>query len=298
MSTIFDKCKAIDSIIENEGEMVCRECGLVYAENIIADEYETYDGEENQIRRVGPPERPEQLKNPGTILTIKEKGGKKIVRNYQNRSKIERNSYRIKKYLTNSEVSQNLIETTITLYNDIAPNKNMQGRNFNHIIAALYYYALRLNKMARSFKEVAKQFPSITERQIRKAFNSIKCHISGKNDEDQDKDQFTKIEQNLVQMYIGGIIEKCDAKELCFEIIKNINDNALLEGKSPLTVAGLSLLLSYKLLNDNSDDDIDFYQTFSNKASTMNSLEEIKNDLDKIIPQKYSDKIDEIKKIQ
>ena len=82
---------------------------------------------------------------------------------------------------------------------------------------------------------------------------------------------------------------------LCFEIIKNINDNALLEGKSPNTVAGLSLSLSYKLLSDNSDNDEDFYQTFSNKATIQKAFEEIKCDLDKIIPQKYSDKIDGIK---
>ena len=104
-----------------------------------------------------------------------------------------------------------------------------------------------------------------------------------------------EIEKNLIRIYIGGIIEKYDAKMLSFEIIKNINDNALLEGKSPNTVAGLSLSLSYKLLNDNSDNDEDFYQAFSNKATIIKAFEEIKCDLDKIVPQKYSNKINEIK---
>ena len=253
MITICENCQAIDSIFEYEGEIVCHKCGLVYAENIIADEYETYDGEE-QIRRVGPPETPEQAQEPGTTLIIKEKGVKKIIRTYRNRTKIERNSYRIKNYLANAGVMDNLIKDTISLYKSLAPNKNMQGRNFNHIIAALYYYALRLNKMAQSFKEIAKQFPSLTERQIKKAYNSIKCHIADHNDEDE----LIKIEKNLVQYYIGDIIDKYEAKMLSYEIIQNINDCALLEGKSPNTVAGLSLLLSYKLLNDNSDNDKEF----------------------------------------
>ena len=291
MITICENCKAIDSIIEDEGELVCCKCGFVYAENMTADEYETYAGDENQIPRVGPPETPGQAKEPGNNLIIKEKGGKKIIRTYQKLTKIDRNKYRIKKYLTSAGVKINLIETTISLYISLAPNKNMQGRNFNHIIAALYYYALRVKKMAQSFKEVAKQFPSITERQIRKAFNSIKCHISEHNDEDE----LVKIEKNLVQYYIGGIIDKYEAKKLSFEIIQNINDCALLEGKSPNTVAGLSLLLSYKLLSDNSDNDKEFYQTFSNKASIKKSFEEIKSVLDKIIPQQYWDKIKEIK---
>ena len=104
-----------------------------------------------------------------------------------------------------------------------------------------------------------------------------------------------KIEKNLIRIHIGGIIEKYDAKMLSFEIIKNINDNALLEGKSPNTVAGLSLSLSYKLFGDNSYNDEDFYQTFSNKVTIIKAFEEIKYDLDKIIPQKYSNKINEIK---
>ena len=291
MITICENCPAIDSIIEKEGELVCENCGFVYAENKKADVYETYVGKENHITRVGPPERPEQAQEPSTTLIIKEKGGKKIIKTYQNRTKIERNRYRIKKYLTSAGVMQNLIETTISLYISFAPNKNMQGRNFDHIIAALYYYALRLKNMAQSYKEVAKQFPSITERQICKAFNSIKCHISEHNDEDE----MVKIEKNLVHYFIGSDIDKYEAKMLSYEIIHNINDCALLEGKSPNTVAGLSLLLSNKLLNDNCDNDKEFYKSFSNKASIIKSFEEIKSNLNKIIPQKYCDKIEEIK---
>ena len=239
MITICKNFQAIDSIFEYEGEIVCHKCGLVYAENVIADEYETYDGEENQIRRVGPPETLEQAKEPSTTLIVKEKGVKKIIRTYRNRTKIERNSYRIQNYLANAGVMDNLIKDTISLYKSLASNKNMQGRNFNHIIAALYYYALRIKNMAQSYKEVSRQFPSLTERQIRKAFNDIKWHIASQTDEDK----MIKIEKNLIQMYIGGNIEKYDAKMLSYEIIKNINDNALLEGKSPNTVAGLSLSL-------------------------------------------------------
>jgi transcription initiation factor TFIIIB Brf1 subunit/transcription initiation factor TFIIB len=291
MSITCDRCQNIDSIIEYNGELVCCKCGLVYQERVIADEYETYEGEENQIKRIGPPEKPEQAREPGTILIIKEKGTKKIIKTYQKRSKIDRNNFRIQKYLESAGICQNLIDATQLLYEELAPNKNMQGRNFKHIIAALYYYALRIKNKAQSFKEVAKQFPSLTERQIKKAFSNIKWHIADQNDEDR----MVKIEKNLIQLHIGGILEKCVAKKLSFEIIENINDKALLEGKSPNTVAGLSLSLSYKLLNDNSGNDEDFYRTFSSKATIIKAFEEIKCDLDKIVPQKYSDKINEIK---
>ena len=176
----------------------------------------------------------------------------------------------------------------------IAPEKNMQGRNFIHIIIALYYYASRVEGQALTFREVAKMFPSVTERQIIKSFNSIKCYVV---DNDTD-DELINVEKHYIQFYIGGIQEKYEAKMLSYEIIKNINQNSLLEGKSPNTVAGISLLLSYRLLSDNSDNSEEFFRTFSNKATLSKAFEEIKFSLDKIIPQKYSEQTEMIKNLK
>ena len=85
-----------------------------------------------------------------------------------------------------------------------------------------------------------------------------------------------------------------DVKMLSIEIIQNINDNDLLEGIKPEIVAGLSLLLSFKLLNEKNNNEEEFYKVFSNKSSISKSFEKIKASLDKIIPQKYSDKIVEL----
>lgn len=54
--------------------------------------------------------------------------------------------------------------------------------------------------MAQSCKEIAKQFPSITERQIHKAFNIIKCYISYHKEEDE----LIKIEKILIQSTSGA----------------------------------------------------------------------------------------------
>ena len=96
-------------------------------------------------------------------------------------------------------------------------------------------------------------------------------------------------------MYIGDGIEKYDLRQLSDKIIENINKSAVLEGKSPNTIAGLSLILSYKLLNDNSDDFKDFFSTFSTKNTLIKSFEEIYNQLEKVIPNEYLNKIKEQK---
>ena len=283
MSTICENCNNKDSIIEDysSGELVCNKCGLVYAENMIADEYEkrTFESDDNEIKRVGPPERPDQLGQPGTTLIIRENGKKKIIKTYTKQTKIAKNHNRIYRLLSLSDVKENFIEQTKILYDKLAPKMNMQGRNLRHIIIALYYYACRKSNMAKGLKEVSKMFPSVTERQIKKAFNSIKSHIV----EYDDEDELIQIEKNFIQSYIGGNIQKYDIKMTSYKILENINKNSIFEGKNPNTIAGLSLLLSYKLFNDNSDNFEDFFSTFASRATLKKYFEEIKPYLDKIL---------------
>ena len=296
MSTICEKCNNKDSIIEDysSGELVCNKCGLVYAENMIADEYEkrTFESDDNEIKRVGPPERPDQLGQPGTTLIIRENGKKKIIKTYTKQTKIAKNHYRIYRLLSLSDVKENFIEQTKILYDKLAPKMNMQGRNLRHIIIALYYYACRKSNMAKGLKEVSKMFPSVTERQIKKAFNSIKSHIV----EYDDEDELIQREKNFIQSYIGGNIQKYDIKITSYKILENINKNSILEGKNPNTIAGLSLLLSYKLFNDNSDNFEDFFSTFPSRVTLKKYFEEIKPYLDKIIPEEHHGSIESIKK--
>ena len=210
---------------------------------------------------------------------------------YSNQTKINKNCYKIYKLLSSADVRDNLIDITKELYRKLAKNKNMQGRNINHIIIALYYYTCRKENMAKSFKDVVKMFPSITERQLKKSFNWVKREIV----DYEDENELIKIEKNYVYLYIGDGMEKSDLRQLSYKIIENINKSAVLEGKSPNTIAGLSLILSYKLLNDNSDDFKDFFSTFSTKNTLIKSFEEIYNQLEKVIPNEYLNKIKEQK---
>ena len=146
--------------------------------------------------------------------------------------------------------------------------------------------------MAKTFKDVANMFPSVTERQIKKAFNDIKSNVVDYDDDEE----LISMEKNFINLYTERDESKYEAKMLSYKIIKNINNNAVLEGKSPITVAGLSLMLSYKLLNDNSDNFKDFFSTFVTKATLKRAFEQIKNNLDMVVPNEYMNKIEDLKK--
>ena len=305
MSDICDRCQAKDSFFEEhvEGIVVCTNCGLVLEEKIIEEQYEkrTFETDNKEIQRVGPATRPEQANGDGTYLVNTKNGYTKIKIKYPQQTKeeekkekkIEKNCKRIYQLLSSAEVAPCLIDRVSDTYSELAKYNNLNVRNLNPTALALFYYVCRNQKIARSFKSIADMFPSVTERQIKKAFNDIKRDIVDYVDEGED--ELISMEQNYISFYTGNDESKSDTKMLSFKIIKNINNNAVLEGKSPTTVAGLSLLLSYKLRNENYDDFKTFFSNFASKISLKRAFGQIKNELDKVIPNDYMKKIDELK---
>lgn len=289
---ICNRCKAKNSIITDyeNGEMVCNQCGVVYEEQMIVDEYEkrTFqdESEDNQIHRVGPPLNPAYDNECGTNLMIRENGKTKIIKSYSNLTKIQKNFSRIQHILSQAQVSKIMIEETKEVYGKISKNKNMQGRKIKDIIIGIYYYLCRKNNVAKTIKEISNMF-NITERSIKKAFNSIKSDII----EPKDENELNNIEKNYIQTFLEGFTIRYNLKILTYEIIDNFNNCGILEGKSPKTIAGISLILSCKLMNDKLYDNKDFYNMFSSKNTLKKAYDEIKHHLNLIIPHKYADKM-------
>ena len=289
---ICNRCKAKNSIITDyeNGEIVCNQCGVVYEEQMIVDEYEkrTFqdESEDNQIHRVGPPLNPAYDNECGTNLMIRENGKTKIIKSYSKLTKIQKNFSRIQHILSQAQVSKIMIEETKEVYDKISKNKNMQGRKIKDIIIGIYYYLCRKNNVAKTIKEISNMF-NITERSIKKAFNSIKSDIV----EPKDENELNNIEKNYIQTFLEGFTIRYNLKILTYEIIDNFNNCGILEGKSPKTIAGISLILSCKLMNDKLYDNKDFYNMFSSKNTLKKAYNEIKDHLNLIIPHKYADNL-------
>ena len=292
MNEICERCNAINSIIidQVEGELKCQNCGKVYEERIIADEYErrTFENDEgdNQIQRVGPPQNPIFGNEFGTTLIIRENGETKKFKSFQ--KLIQKNFLKIQRLLSSVNIPQKLIEEVKMIYDKINKKLNMRGRIIIHIIIAIYYYVCKKEGSAKTFKQVVELFhsldPNLNERIIKKAFNSIKFEMVEPSDENENIDS----QQHLILTFVGGSEEKYELRKLAFKIVENFNNSNLLEGKNPKTIAGLSLLLSYKLLNDNLFDKNEFYSMFSNKTTLKKSYDIIKDSLNLIIPDEYN----------
>ena len=188
MNTICEHCQAKNSIIEEytTGEVVCTNCGTVYDDHLISDVYGKGALECNKNKTIGTPETHEQDTEPGTFLTVTKNGKTKVVGEHQKETKEQKYCKKIQHFLSNADITDNLITKTQELYIMMAPYKNMQGRNFNHIILALYYYASRVEGVALSFREIANRFSSIKEKQIRKELkrfeNTLPCLLKANSE--------------------------------------------------------------------------------------------------------------------
>jgi transcription initiation factor TFIIB len=287
---ICDRCNSINSLITDyvNGEIVCNNCGKVYEERLIVDEYEerTFQDDSNKTKRIDAPINPIYENEVGTKLIIRENGETKCVNSYSKKSSIGRIFYAIQKLLSSQNISQNLIEQTKNYYNTLSKNQKIQG-NIKNIILALYYYSSKKAGFDKTFKQIAIMF-NVHERAIKKAYTSI---VGFLNDPIEKENESNNIPTNLIREFIGEDESKYEIKMVAFKILENIYNKSFLEGKSPKTLAGLSLFLSYKLFNDNLYDKKEFHKEFCTEATLMKSYNEIKCNLKMIIPENYYDKL-------
>ena len=285
MSNICENCNEKDTIIfdDESGKLVCQNCGKECEGKIFTDENDkqTFEGNdgENKIQRVGPPIKSNAI---GTTLLVRSNGKTKIYKKYSTLNKKQRGFKKVEKLLLLGNVNKSLIEETKHLYEKVIQSINMQGRKSVNIILGIFYYVCRKAQAAKTIKQIALMF-NVEEREIKKGFNKIKSIIV----EPIDKEEMKKIVENHITTYLNGK-NKTEIKKLSFQINENIIEKGLLEGKSPRTLAGMSLFLSYKLSNDNFNDEIEFYSFFSNQATLKKSFDEIKNSLKLILPEKFA----------
>ena len=285
MSNICENCNEKDTIISDEesGKIYCQNCGLVCKGKILSDDNDkrTFEGNdgEKKIQRVDPLFNSNKI---GTTLIIRN-NGISIKKKYYKLDRKQRGFQKIEKLLSSGKVHKNLIEETKTFYQKVIEEKSMKGRNVNNIILGIFYYVCRKAQIAKTFKQISSMF-IVEERKIKKSFNSIKSFIVEPTDKEEE---MTKVVENLISSYLIGKNKK-EVKDLASQINKNLIERGLLEGKSPRTLAGISLFLSFKLLNDNLIDEKEFYHYFSSKPTLKKSFDKIKNSLNLVIPEKFT----------
>lgn len=247
------------------------------------------DSTPNLIKKVEEPPMIENIfcNEIGETFMIREKGETTYIKKNSKDRKIKRNFNKIEKLLSSQNVNHYLIEKTKEYYIKLNKDISMQGRNINNIILGIFYYACKKAGYVKTFKQISLMF-NIPERSIKKAYSSIQYYLV---ESPQKEEEIINIELTLIRDFIGEDVNKNELKILAFEIVKNINSINLLEGKSPKTIAGISLFLAYKLLNESCYNKNEFYIHFCSDNTLIRICDEIKNKISLIVPKEFSDKL-------
>ena len=305
----FDNCKfcnARNSIITNfaAGEVVCGNCGVVYEDRIIDETYEgrNFNNENpgssgRDQNRVGGPSSPEDIL--GTNITINGKGNF-LSRNHRGPGTFNPSKRRTEKRLDELAEKMQLLESITQkakeLLSKVEKKKKLKGKNLDSVIGSVFFLACRMTGVPRTIDDISKSL-RLDDRVVRKCFNSIKRIIIDKEWQPDLNDNIigliNRYCDNLKNADLGfKIPEKSliELKNLANEIGKKINENELLTGRNPKTIAATTILIADQLLQLGIGRKTisEYIKTTENTIS--NAFNELMKNKIYIIPDRYKDK--------
>lgn len=304
METIFGKegekckrCGAINTkvIIPQSGELVCENCGLVYAERIIDETYEKRNfssensGGKKIDSRISGPSKLSGSSLGSNLVTSVRGGGQKLITNRGTPeiSTTERGLAEITSILSNIGVNESLIKEAKDIFEAVSKTKNMKGRNIKNLVGAIYFIASRRKGCALTFKQIA-QMMYVKEKDIIKAYKFIKNVVV----DNSSHEQLNEVIKTYIRRFAESNISKVtnEVKQLAWKIAENIIMSCMLEGRNTKTIAGISLMIANNLLQEKLTK-AEIAKDFTGEATLDKVFQKIKDRLTYIVPEKYHDRI-------
>ncbi|MFO8019950.1 MAG: TFIIB-type zinc ribbon-containing protein [Promethearchaeia archaeon] len=238
--------------IEETGEVVCGQCGLVFSERAIDYAHSgrrSYSKEEKKKRkRTGSP-----ISNllPDMAFTttinrskIKNPDLKRATKWNSRMTWDKRNmliaTTELKRIATNLNLPPHVKQEAMRIYRQAFKNKLLRGRSINGMVAASLYYAIRKKKIPRTFQEVIEE-SSESPRNVRKCYSIIikelKLHVPTTNP------------SFLIPRYVSELGLGTEAEKIAREIIQKYFSRFRTSGKDPKGFVAGALYIACKILD-------------------------------------------------
>ena len=294
-------CGAKNSIITNfaAGEIVCGNCGVVYEDRIIDETYEgrTFSNENpgsagRDQTRVGGPSNVDEI--IGTNITINGKGNSKskIHRGIvtSNPSK-KRTDKRLDELAVKIDFNESTVQIAKTLLSKVEEKKKLKGKNLDSVIGSVFFYTSRLKGIPKTIDDISNKL-KLDPRFVRKSFNSIKSIIIEKSYQPDISINalINRYCQSLKDAKLNVTISDkqfSELKKLSDEIGKKINENEILTGRNPKTIAATTILTADEILKLGIGKKLisEIIKTTENTISS--AYTELMKYKDYVIPEKY-----------
>jgi transcription initiation factor TFIIB len=260
------QCLGLNLVTDaNSAEVVCGDCGLVVAENMLnrSPEWSAYTLEEKQSNsRIGSPVNYARFDKGlhTTITGFTDASGNKLS------SKAKRRAYRLRKWHMRSTVhesrNRNLLqamselqmlseklhissatkELASVIYRKALNEDLIRGRSIAAIVAASLYAACRFTKTPKTLKDIVK-FSSRSRGEVSRAYRLL---VSTLKIEMPSHDASSYMSRFAEKAHISGKVQG-----VAFKILRKAKRKRITVGKDPAGVAAAVLYIACQLEGEN-----------------------------------------------
>lgn len=247
---ICPECKGQIITIQDTGEVVCSQCGLVLKERIIDFSHSgkrAFTAQEKKIReRTGSPISI-LLPDMGLSTVIDKKNivnpDLKRAAKWNSRISWEKRNLLIattelKRICSNLNLPDYIKIEAISLYKKAFKRKLLRGRSINGMVAACIYYACREKRIPRTLQEILDE-TSVSAKDVRRFYRTL---IKEFNLKTPSTDPIALIPRFITELGLDSEIEG-----LTIKILNAYKSNISMSGKDPKGIVAGVLYLACKI---------------------------------------------------
>ena len=252
LSNLCPECGGKIISLQEKGEIVCGQCGLVIHERIL-DIY--HSGKRAFTKQEK--ERRERTGSPISILlpdmglstvidksNIKNPDLKRAAKWNSRMTWDKRNmliaTTELKRIASNLNLPDHIKKSAIRLYKEAFKRKLLRGRSINGMVAACLYFACREKKIPRTLQEILDE-TSISAKNVRRCYRTI---IRELNLKAPSTDPISLIPRYIAELNLDAEIEKTT-----INILQKFITNFSTSGKDPKGLCAGALYLVCKIRN-------------------------------------------------
>ena len=248
------ECGGRITVIQEKGEIVCNDCGLIISERIIDktnSKARYFNAKEMKSKILTRPQnnilydihqstlmKTKNIKNSDLKRAFKQNN----LLNWRQKNFIIASS-EIKRITASLRLPNYVKEMTMSLYKRYLKNNALSGRSINGMIAACLYYVCKVNQISRSLKEISNKI-NLKNENFREVYNSYKSLISELNLKAPPPDPISFVPRYITALRIDPKVESPTIK-----VIRAFTSRACSTGKDPRGIAAGALYLVCKMIS-------------------------------------------------
>jgi len=249
ISNLCPECEGNTISIQEKGEIVCRQCGLVISERIVDVSHSGKRAFTKQEK-----ERRERTGSPISILlpdmglstiidknNIKSPDLKRAAKWNSRMTWDKRNmliaTTELKRIGSNLTLPNHVKKAAIRLYIEAFKKKLLRGRSINGMVAACLYFACRERKIPRTLQEILDQ-TSVNAKNVRRCYRTLIRELNLKAPSTNPV--------SLIPRYVAELNLDADTEKTTIKILQSFVSKYSTSGKDPKGLCAGALYLVCK----------------------------------------------------